>query len=440
MKNENQFKTKKWSVIFLAAALSVGMLMGCGQKAAGEAKEEKKQETETVQEVKEEPTEEVAKEPAEEVAEAVEEEESSITPPFLADMEKYDSIISTLTTEQYYAFADAGDGYDVLLVTDGVFDNGDGNMAAIDATVYGLANGEPCYAGSVWSDGTAYPIAVYENMLMFGGNHHMAMANVIDAAVITQKEAYEEFDEKGNATYFLDEGDIDNIKELEDNSVLTEMYDIYGKAVVLNFFQGEAEASEVFEGDMEEGDYPANELEERVGKTSFDSYDEIIGLLEGDEAYALVDIKGYDGKVLLVAESVYDDLLGHMATIECTPYTMKSDGKVYADSILYSGGTANPVALDKEGNVFTVTHMSIDKQCYGENGTPNKGIMIMASVSTEELDDNGTPKSVYGFKRTKNSVVDDDTVYLEEDDVDFWTQLWDEYENTEPISFEKVTR
>ena len=433
MKNENIIVTKKWSMAFLTAALSVGMLMGCGKKAASETKEEPKQEAvaETVEEVAEEPVEETAE---------VEDEETSINPPFLADLEKYDSIISTLTKDQYYAFAAVGDGYDVLLVADGVYDNLDGNMAAIDATVYGLDNGEPCYAGNVWSDGTAYPIAVYEDMLMFGGNHRMAMANVIDAAVIVQKEAYEEFDEQGNATYFLNEGDIDNIKELEENSALTDMYDKYNQAIVLNFFQGEVEPSEVIEGDEGAGDYPSNEFESRVGKTSFDSYDEIIGLLEGDEAYALVDMKGYDGQVLLVAEAVYDDLLGHMATIEATPYTIKADGKATADSLLVSGGTATPLAMDKDGFVFTATHQNIDKQCYGENGTENNSMMILTSVYTDELDDNGVPKTVSGFKRTKNSLVDDDCVFFDGDEVETWTQLWKEYEKAEPISFTKVSK
>lgn len=427
MKKGNEIKTKKCLGAILAAVLSVGMLVGCGSKNAGETQEVPKQETVEEATEKTEATE-------------VTEEESSVVTPFIDDLEKYDSIISTLTTNQYYAFADVGDGYDVLLVADGVYDNLDGNMAAINATVYGLDNGKPYYAGNVWSDGTAYPIAVYENMLMFGGNHSMTMANVIDASVIIQKEAYEQFDEQGNATYFLNEGDIDNIKELEDDTVLKEMYETYSKATVLNFFQGEADPSEVPEGDMGAGDYPSNELEERTGKTSFDSYDEIIGLLEGDEAYALVNIKGYDGQVLLVAESVYDDLLGHMATIECTPYTVKADGKVSADSLLFSGGTATPLAMDKEGNVFTATHQSIDKQCYGENGTDNNGIMVMTYVYTEELDDNGVPKSVGGFKRINNSVYDDDSVNLKEDDIDSWTQIWDEYEKAEPINFTKISK
>ena len=64
---------------------------------------------------------EVKEEPRQET-EAVE-KESSITSPFLEDLEKYDSIISTLTRERYYAFAAVGDGYNVLLVVDGAIDN-----------------------------------------------------------------------------------------------------------------------------------------------------------------------------------------------------------------------------------------------------------------------------------------------------------------------------
>lgn len=419
MKKEKMIKTKRCLAVIAAAVLTVGMLVGCGNSGNKNITEEPTQET--IEEVKDEVVE-------------TEEEETTVVTPFLKDLEMYDSIISTLTTNQYYGFAGVGDGYDVLLVADEVYDNGDGNMVSIDATVYGIENGEPCYAGSVWSDGTAYPIAVYDDLLMFGGNHKMAMANVVDAAVIVQKEAYEEFDDQGNATYFLNEGDIDNIKELEDDSILTEMFKAYSEATAIYFFPGEAEIV----GDEGVGDYPSNEFEIRVEKTSFDSYDEIIGLLEGEEAYALVDIKGYDGKVLLVAETVYDDLLGHMATTECTPYTMKSNGKVTADSILFSGGTATPIAMDKDGNIYMASHMSVDKHCYGENGSDDNAIMVMTSVYTEELDDNGMPKSVGGFTRTNNSLIDDDCVFLNGDEVELWTQIWDEYNNAEPVSFTKV--
>lgn len=198
------------------------------------------------------------------------------------------------------------------------------------------------------------------------------------------------------------------------------------------------EAGAEMAGDMEVGDYPANDFEDRVGKTSFESYDEIIGLLEGDEAYAYVDVKGYDGQVLLVASNVYDDLLGHFATIDCTPYTRKLSGEITADSAIYSDSTATPIAIDDEGIIYMATHMSMEKTCYGENGTANPAMMSLAYVYTEERDDNGVPKSVGGFVRTKNSVVDDDIRDVNPDEIDLLSQMFDEYSNTEVINFTKV--
>ena len=54
------------------------------------------------------------------------------------DLELYASVFSSLKEGQYYAFADINSEFDALLVTDSVFDNMDGNNAAIEATVYGL--------------------------------------------------------------------------------------------------------------------------------------------------------------------------------------------------------------------------------------------------------------------------------------------------------------
>lgn len=428
MKKTNENKTKRVLTVIMAAALAIGMLTGCGEKGSFSV-EGLDPNQPAVEQITEETVEEAVPE---------EEEEGGVVTPFLADLEKYDSIISTLTTNQYYAFADAAKDYDVLLVADGVFDNGDGTMAAIDAKVYGFdGDGNVCEAGSVWSDGTAYPIAVVDGFLMFGGNHRMAMASVIDGSVVIEKEAYEEFDEAGNATYFYDEGDIDHIQEVADDSYLAEFYKTYENAVVLSFTQGTVEAEPV--GDMDMGDAPANEFEARVGKNTFESYDEIIGLLEGDEAYAYAKVKGYAGKTLLIAESVYDDLLGHMATIECTLYTVKSNGVCTADSMVFSGGTATPISISNDGVIYTATHTSVEKYCYGDNGSEDKALMMLAYVYADELDDNGNAKAVGGFVRTKNSLVNDDSVFLGGTEIEVFSKLYAEYFETEPISFTKVT-
>lgn len=226
--------SKKIYVAILAASLMMSMLTGCGKKGAFVVDGPELD----MDEVKEKIEAGYTEEEAEVVAEETETEEETVATPFIEDMEKYDSIISNLTDDQYYAFAAIAEDYDVLLVADGVYDNGNNTMAAIDAKVYGIdADGVVYEAGSVWSDGTAYPIAVYEDTIMFGGNHRMSMAVVRDCSVVIVKEADEVFDEQGNATYSYNEGDIDNIMEVEDNSVLNEMYEMYWNATVVNFFK-----------------------------------------------------------------------------------------------------------------------------------------------------------------------------------------------------------
>jgi len=212
---------------------------------------------------------------------------------------------------------------------------------------------------------------------------------------------------------------------------LTE-FDMYG--VVITIMQVEPAYDE------EVSDYPSNALEERTGKTEFSSYDEIISLLEGDEAYALVKIKGYDGDVLLVADNVYDNLDGNMATIAATPYTMKSTGVVSADSMLTSGGTAYPISIGDDGLVYLYGNHSVETQCYGENGTDDVGLMVMKLIQISEWDTNGDIAKVSGFHRDpdKTSVIDNDSVDYNEDDIELFNEAFDDYDGTTPVNFTAV--
>ena len=216
--------------------------------------------------------------------------------------------------------------------------------------------------------------------------------------------------------------------EVEDETV-TE-----GEAVV---GADDTEAEEMI-GDEEWGDYPSNELECRVERTSFDSYDEIIGLLEGDEAYAYVDVKGYDGQVLLIAEFTYEYEAGVYATTEVTAYTMKN-GVCTADTLVTSGGTGTPLMIDDQGVILTASHSSVERYCYGENGTGIPAMMMLSSVYATEFDDNGDPTQVSGFVRTVNSLVNDDMKDVEADDIDTYNQMFDEYCNATVIGFTRVS-
>lgn len=194
------------------------------------------------------------------------------------------------------------------------------------------------------------------------------------------------------------------------------------------------------EGDQEVPfDAPSNEFEDRVGKTVFESYDEIIGLLQKDEAYAKVQVKGYEGDVLLITSYTYEFSEGTLATTECSMYTTKPDGTVTYDSVAVGGGTATPVAMDADGVIYAANHMGVDKLCYGVNSIGSVGVMNLESVLAEELDDNGDPTSVIGFKRTSNSVVDDSNLEdIASDDVDAYKQIFADYEKATPINFTVV--
>lgn len=189
--------------------------------------------------------------------------------------------------------------------------------------------------------------------------------------------------------------------------------------------------------DEEMGDYPSNAMEERTGKTQFSSYDEVISLLEGDEAYALVKIKGYDGDVLLVTDGVYDNLDGNMATIQAVPYTMKSTGFVTADSSFTSGGTAYPISIGEDGLVYLYGNHSIETECYGSNGTDDVGIMVMNTLSITEFDANGEASKVCGFHRDPEitNILENESVDYDENDVDAFYAELEKFENTTPVNF-----
>lgn len=207
----------------------------------------------------------------------------------------------------------------------------------------------------------------------------------------------------------------------------------------------EEESTEVVEEVMEEvpeeeieepelGDYPANEFEERVGVYAFESYDEIIGMLEGEEAYAYVQLMGADEPILLVTSYTYDNLDGNRAAIDATPYLLYPDGKYKAGSIMASGSTATPLALTDDGCIIVATHTSVEKECLGENGTDIPGIMVMSYIYTECGDD-GEPETFGGFVRDKNTVVNNDGVEIAEDDEQSYLDAFAEYEESEVINF-----
>lgn len=183
------------------------------------------------------------------------------------------------------------------------------------------------------------------------------------------------------------------------------------------------------------------ETNDTVEQKEYESYDEIIGLLNENEAYSLVNVKGYDGKVLLVSSGTFDNGDGKtMAAIDAVVYTMKSNGTVTSDMELSSPGTAYPLSIDKDGLLYCYGPDSVQKLCYGENGTSDVAIMIMTYISVIEDDEEGRPSKVSGFYRNPSitSIIDNDSTEYAEDDIDAFDKAFKDFENANVINFTTI--
>lgn len=140
-----------------------------------------------------------------------------------------------------YANTKIGDT-DVILVTSGTYDNLDGNMAAIDAVIYRYdENGSVVKVGDVVCGGTAYPLAVKNNMLIAGSNTWICKYTIKNGElVITEMAAvdYSKTDADGNETYYADSEDNKDFQGLtskEAQKVYDDMYADLETAEVINF-------------------------------------------------------------------------------------------------------------------------------------------------------------------------------------------------------------
>lgn len=159
--------------------------------------------------------------------------------------ESYEDIISKLNPGNAYAYVQVmGCDEQLLAIAEGAYDNGDGNMAAIDASFYLFKDGKVNNIGNVYSSGTAYPISLTKDGKVYsGGNHEVDVSCVCPETegIMTLVYAYESFDESGNATYggfVRTEPDLGNDGEEiaeDDSSVLEGLYEEYGKLSPINF-------------------------------------------------------------------------------------------------------------------------------------------------------------------------------------------------------------
>ena len=92
-----------------------------------------------------------------------------------------------LTAGMGYANAKIG-SEDALLVCSNAYDDMNGNMYAVDATVFIYKDGVPYEAGSVCSAGTAYPLVERDGTVYSGSNHWVCKYSIEDDRVVVNEK------------------------------------------------------------------------------------------------------------------------------------------------------------------------------------------------------------------------------------------------------------
>ena len=120
-----------------------------------------------------------------------------------SNSEIYGATIAALGDEELFEIIEMDTKYPVLLVTDGYYEDGNGNRASIWCEVYYLVGDEVKNLGSVSSSGTAYPISYDTSGIYVGGNHNLGKYRIDEkmGALILSENILESFDENGNGVY-----------------------------------------------------------------------------------------------------------------------------------------------------------------------------------------------------------------------------------------------
>lgn len=222
--------------LFPILALILITLLGCGKQQdttvseeTTDVKEEAPETSETIEVT--EPTEtsiDFIKKAAEETAPDID----------ISGCDTFTQIVdSKLESGMGYANVDFDDT-NVLMVSSGTYDNLDGNMAAIDATIYIYKDSAPEVLGKVCSGGTAYPMTKDGKYLYTGSNHWVCKYVVSDEGIQLMEKASVEFDSNGGEKYFYeseDAGDYSEIDSDEAEKIMNDLYDEMFAAEIINF-------------------------------------------------------------------------------------------------------------------------------------------------------------------------------------------------------------
>jgi hypothetical protein len=146
----------------------------------------------------------------------------------------FTNIVDRLGDGMGYANVNVG-GEDMLFVTAYTFDN-EGVIAAIDSEVFCYMDGVPTSVGFVQCGGTAYPLAVKDDILYVGNNHGMQKYSFVDGSLVVVEEAIVEYDTDGNGTYtYSVDGEVKETANEEAEKMFEQLFAELGDTTVIEF-------------------------------------------------------------------------------------------------------------------------------------------------------------------------------------------------------------
>ena len=155
----------------------------------------------------------------------------------ITECETFTQIVDRMPVGWAYANVTFGDT-DALLVTDYTFNDPEMNKdEAILADVYIYMDGVPTYRTTITSGGTAYPITSRNGKLYVGANHFVKAYDYENGEIL-ENEAGVNYDENGNASYYVCEngGEQESVgSDMEMNALYGEMFK--GEIVSFNVIQ-----------------------------------------------------------------------------------------------------------------------------------------------------------------------------------------------------------
>lgn len=153
----------------------------------------------------------------------------------------YGETIRGLKDDELFAIIDTNASLPVLLVTSQVYDDGEGNRAALQCDVYYPVDKEIKNIGTIESMGTAYSVSYDETGIYAASGHGLQRFEIESSGTMILAEGvYEQFDENGNAAYTME-------KENESTAISEEDYyaafEKYNNATIVSFAYGASDAA-----------------------------------------------------------------------------------------------------------------------------------------------------------------------------------------------------